>query len=215
MFCSCSPAEEKDLDKEGAILLLVVYGHNIIGSNVFAGLCVVACTDIPRLSSGTSSLMDASATERKNLTLPLFLASETLALRELDDRYQQDDKEAADFWKAYRRFLENTGTYGRNRLYSTVALSSGFEKIGLEKVGSGIEKVSAPFEKMGSGINFGLEKVGAGVDKMGTGISTGFEKMGSGITAGVGKVGSGITSGFEKMGSGISSTMGKSKSKKS
>ena len=110
-----------------------MYDYDVIGSNDLAGLCVVACKDVPRLSGGTASLTDPNATERKNLTLPLFHASETLALQELDDRHQLDDKEAAAFWKTYKKLLETTKFGRHRRAFGSLGFSSGVEKQGGRK----------------------------------------------------------------------------------
>ncbi len=79
--------------------MLAVYHYNFIGANDFAGLCVVSCKDIPRLSASRASVLDPDAPECKNLLLPLFHIKETLALRELEAR---NDRYDAAAYKALR-----------------------------------------------------------------------------------------------------------------
>lgn len=98
-----SPAEKEEMDTEGAVLLLSVFDHDVVGSNDFAGMCVVACKDIPRIASPQASLTDPSAPQRKNLTLPLFRFTRTTAVfSELDSRSHLGDAKAEHFFKLYR-----------------------------------------------------------------------------------------------------------------
>ena len=95
-----SPAKLPDMDKEGTVLLLSVFDHDIVGANDFAGMCVVACKDIPHLSSPEESLIDPNAPQRKNLTLPLFHYSKaTPAYVELEARAHLGEAKAAEFFK--------------------------------------------------------------------------------------------------------------------
>ncbi len=86
--------------------MLAVYDHDVIGSNDFAGLCVVSCKDIPRLSASRASVLDPDAPERKNLLLPLFQIKESLALRELEARSNRSDPAAAKALKSIGRYLQ-------------------------------------------------------------------------------------------------------------
>lgn len=99
----CSPADESVMTMDGAILLLSVFDHDVVGTNDFAGMCVVACKDIPRLVSAEASLIDAEAPQPKNLTLPLFhYSQQTSAFAELDVRARLGDNQANDFFKLER-----------------------------------------------------------------------------------------------------------------
>lgn len=98
------PANEKDLDRKGSILMLAVFDYDMMSSNDFAGLCIVACKDIPRLDSGIASLSDPDAQVRKNLVLPLIHISPTVALHELETRKEASDSEASDTWKVFKKF---------------------------------------------------------------------------------------------------------------
>ena len=99
-----SPANEKDLDRKGSILVLAVYDYDLVSANDFAGLCIVSCKEIPRLASATASLSDPNAQERKNLVLPLFHIPGSVTLNELDARKEGSDSEASDAWKVYKKF---------------------------------------------------------------------------------------------------------------
>lgn len=88
------------MDKDGTVLLLSVFDHDVVGANDFAGMCVVACKDIPQLVSTERSFTDPNAPQRKNLTLPLFRISyETPAFAELDTRSHLGDAKAVNFFK--------------------------------------------------------------------------------------------------------------------
>ena len=79
------------MNKEGAVLLLSVFHHSVIGSDEFAGMCVVACKDIPHFTPDP---------QRKELTLPLFrYSTKTFALAELDARASWGDPKANSFFK--------------------------------------------------------------------------------------------------------------------
>ena len=91
------------MDFHGAVLLLSVFDHDLVGANDFAGMCVVACKDIPRMVSPEASLTDPRTPQRKNLTLPLFrYSSETPPFVELDVRAHLGDDKANDFFKTSR-----------------------------------------------------------------------------------------------------------------
>ena len=104
-FCN-SPAKQTEIDVEGTVLLLSVFGHEAIGANDFAGMCVVACKDIPQLISSEAMPSDPDAPQRKNLTLPLFrYTSETPAFAELDARVREGDEKASNFFKVNKMLL--------------------------------------------------------------------------------------------------------------
>ena len=91
------------MDIEGTVLLLSVFDHDVVGSNDFAGMCVVACKDIPRIASPRVSLTDPSAPQKKNLTLPLFRFTRTTSVfSEMDVRSHLGDAKAAHFFKVYK-----------------------------------------------------------------------------------------------------------------
>ena len=114
----CSPAEQREIDIEGTILLLSVFDHDIVGANDFAGVCVVACKDIPQLISPEASLTDPDAPQRKNLTLPLFhYTNETPAFAELDARARLEDHKANEFFKVNKKLLGHL-SHLRHRLTS-------------------------------------------------------------------------------------------------
>ena len=115
-----------EIDYEGTALLLSVFDHDIVGSNDFAGMCVVACEDIPRLSSPEDSLTDPNAPQRVNLTLPLFRYShETPAFVELDARARLGDDKASDFFKVNKKLLGHLSDL-RHRLTSRSLSVKGF-----------------------------------------------------------------------------------------
>lgn len=98
---ACSPARQTEINVDGAVLLLSVFDHDLVGSNDFAGMCVVACKDIPRMTSPQASLTDPNAPQRLNLTLPLFhYTAETPAFAELDSRAHLGDAKAVEFFKS-------------------------------------------------------------------------------------------------------------------
>ena len=115
------------MDKVGAVLLLSVFDHDIVGANDFAGMCVVSCKDIPRLASAQASLTDPRAAQRKNLTLPLFRCyKETLAFRELDVRSHLGDAKANDFFKMSKNqnFLGDLSLLRhRTSLFESISIS--------------------------------------------------------------------------------------------
>lgn len=94
------------MNVEGAVLLMSVFDHDIVGANDFAGMCVVACKDLPQLSSPEASLTDPNAPQRMNLTLPLFRCThETPAFVELDARARLGDDKASEFFKVNKKLL--------------------------------------------------------------------------------------------------------------
>ena len=113
-----SPAQQAEIDAEGAILLLSVFDHDIVGANDFAGMCVVACKDIPQLIPPEASLTDPNAPQRVNLTLPLFrYTQETPAFAELDARARLGDDMASEFFKVNKKLLGHL-SHLRHRLSS-------------------------------------------------------------------------------------------------
>ena len=94
------------MDIEGAILLLSIFDHDIVGADDFAGMCVVACKDIPQLVSPEASLTDPNAPQQMNLTLPLFhYTTEMPAFAELDARARLGDDKASEFFKVNKKLL--------------------------------------------------------------------------------------------------------------
>lgn len=99
---------------------MTVFDYNLIGYNKFVGMCVVACKDIPQLSSPESSLTDPSSAQQANLKLPLFrFTSETPAFVELDTRAGLGDEKANDFFKAHR-YYDLLGDLHSVRCYASV-----------------------------------------------------------------------------------------------
>lgn len=92
------------MDVDGTVLLLSVFDHDLVGSNDFAGMCVIACKDIPRILSPQASFVitDPNAPQRANLTLPLFQYSApgTPVFTELDNRAHLGDAKATEFFKS-------------------------------------------------------------------------------------------------------------------
>lgn len=94
------------MEKDGTVLLLSVFDHDIVGANDFAGMCVVACKDIPQLASPEMSLVDPNAPQRKNLTLSLFrYTRETPAFVEMNARSRVGDSKACEFFKVNKKLL--------------------------------------------------------------------------------------------------------------
>ena len=121
-----SPAQQTEIDFEGAILLLSVFDHDIVGANDFAGMCVVACKDIPQLVSSEASLTDPNAPQRMNLMLPLFrYTTETPAFAELDIRARLGDDKASEFFKVNKKLLGHLSRL-RHLLSSRSLSSKGF-----------------------------------------------------------------------------------------
>jgi hypothetical protein len=115
-----------EMDYEGAALLFSVFDHDIVGANDFAGVCVVSCSDIPRLASPESSLTDPNAPQRVNLTLPLFrFTHETPNFIELDARARLGDDKASDFFKVNKKLLGHLSDL-RHRLTSRSLSVKGF-----------------------------------------------------------------------------------------
>ena len=105
--------------KESASLVLAVYDHEIVGKNDFMGICVIPSKDIPQISNAASLLND-SASERRNLTLPLFQIEDTKALQEVAQRHHcSHDHEAATFYRVLKNNYKPRGEHG---LLSRIAL---------------------------------------------------------------------------------------------
>ena len=73
----------------GSVLSLTVFDHDYIKKNVFCGMVVLDCAEIPRLPSGSSGIDDPNAPQRKNLELFLVVDTTTSALKELTERSHQ------------------------------------------------------------------------------------------------------------------------------
>lgn len=115
-----------EIDYEGTALVLSVFDHDIVGANDFAGMCVVACKDIPQLASTEASLTDPNAPQRVNLTLPLFrYTHETPAFAELDARARLGDDKASNFFKVNKKLLGQLSDL-RHRLTSRSLSVKGF-----------------------------------------------------------------------------------------
>ena len=114
------PAKEENMGKEGAILVLTVFDHDLIRENTFVGICVVPCKDIPQLLDEAPSVLDRTAPQRKNLTLPLFQLADSRCFRELNLRNQVDyDHESTDFVKLLnKKYQTPTGPGVLSRLYT-------------------------------------------------------------------------------------------------
>ena len=93
------------MDVEGTVLLLSVFDSDVVGADDFAGMCVVACKDIPQLLPSEASLTDPNTPQRKNLTLPLFRYTSETQLSELHARAHLGDGNASDFVKANKKLL--------------------------------------------------------------------------------------------------------------
>lgn len=93
------------MDRDGSILLLTIFDHDVIGSNDFAGMCVVDCQTMPRLRSA-KACFEPNAPQPKNLNLPLFhFVDPTPVTTELYTRSKLGDSKAIDFFKANRKLL--------------------------------------------------------------------------------------------------------------
>lgn len=98
-----SPAKQSEMEVDGAVLVLSVFDHDMFGPNDFAGMCVVSCKEIPKMSSSHTSLTNPSGPQRKNLTLPLFHCStESSVFTEIDTRAHLGDEKAIEFFKTNR-----------------------------------------------------------------------------------------------------------------
>ena len=87
------PVTDEAMKTDGAILLLFLFDHAIVGSDDFIGTCVVACKDIPHSTSDD--------TLRKNVILPLFRFIDlTYATAELQLRADFGDAKATNFLKS-------------------------------------------------------------------------------------------------------------------
>lgn len=93
------------MDIEGTVLLLSVFDSDVVGVYDFAGMCVVACKDIPQLLPSEASLTDPNTPQRKNLTLPLFRYTSATQLSELHARANLGDSKANNFFKASKKLL--------------------------------------------------------------------------------------------------------------
>ena len=80
------------------MLLLAVFDHDTIGSNDFAGLCVVKGLSIPVIEQE----------ERKTEHLNLFHFKETPAYRELTLRSDSAAVDLCKFMKRFQSTLENS-----------------------------------------------------------------------------------------------------------
>ena len=127
MYVYCRPANQTEVDRNGTVLLLSVFDHDVFGTNDFAGMCVVACKDIPRLSSSQTSLTDPRATQRRNMTLPLFRCTKaSLAFKEIDVRAHQGDAKANNFFKVCKNqnFLGDLSLLRhRTSLFESISIS--------------------------------------------------------------------------------------------
>eukprot|EP00731_Ephydatia_muelleri_P029266 Em0020g910a len=114
------PAKGENMGKEGAILVLTIFDHDLIRENTFVGICVVPCKDIPQLLDEAPSVLDRTAPQRKNLTLPLFQLADSRCFRELNLRNQVDyDHESTDFVKLLnKKYQTPTGPGVLSRLYT-------------------------------------------------------------------------------------------------
>lgn len=82
---------------EGAILLLSIFDHSTIGSDQLAGMCVVACKDIP---DSTSDVL------QRNMTLPLFrFIDMTFSFAEIEARVHFGDTKASHFKSSVKKLL--------------------------------------------------------------------------------------------------------------
>ena len=114
------PAKGESMGKEGAILVLTIFDHDLIRENTFVGICIVPCKDIPQLLDEAPSVLDRTAPQRKNLTLPLFQLADSRCFRELNLRNQVDyDHESTDFVKLLnKKYQTPTGPGVLSRLYT-------------------------------------------------------------------------------------------------
>ena len=102
----------QDETKESAILVLAVYDYEIVGKNDLMGICVIPWKDIPQISN-TASLLNESAAERRNLTLPLFLIEDSRALQEVTQRHCfSHDHEATSFTHLLKNNYRPRGEHG-------------------------------------------------------------------------------------------------------
>ena len=138
------PAKENSLDENGAVLMLAIYDHDVIGSNDFAGLCVIAGKDIPRLSARTST-SDPDAVQKRNLILPLFTPPETIAFRELEMRHHLNDSDATNFWKSQRKFMEKIFSHPASGRGIKISASSLGKQISAASLG---KQITAAFDSL-------------------------------------------------------------------
>ena len=86
----------------GGILLLTVFDYDMITSNDFTGMCVVALNSVPVASTADSS--------QQNHTLPLFVITDdnmSKSLLELGSRLKKGDSRATSFFKVNKKILGN------------------------------------------------------------------------------------------------------------
>ena len=89
----------------GGILLLTVFDYDMITSNDFTGLCVVALNSVPGASTA-----GASSSSQQNHTLPLFVITDdnmSKSLLELGSRLKKGDSRATSFFKVNKKILGN------------------------------------------------------------------------------------------------------------
>lgn len=135
MLCSCSPARQTEIDVDGAVLLLSVFDHDLVGSNDFAGMCVVACKDIPRMNSPHASLSDPNAPQRANLTLPLFCYSTgTPVFTELDNRAHLGDTKAIEFFKSDKYVNLLGPSLHQLRRHGRISVHTVFDSVNLQSM---------------------------------------------------------------------------------
>ena len=97
LFLFCRPAAEVEMATEGAVLLLSIFHHSSISSDQLAGMCVVACKDIPHSTAD----MDG-----RTLTLPLFrFIDMTFSFAEIEARANFGDAKANLFKSNIKKLL--------------------------------------------------------------------------------------------------------------
>ena len=193
------------------MLVLSVFDHDLLCANDLAGICVVACKDIPRLSG--AAFDDPNAPQRKILLLPLITPKTTTALKELELRDRLGDSVAGEFWKAHRKYLDKTAVTAlqKNRMSITIpgmssvpgmaGLQSGISSLpGVADLQSGIAGLSGI-----SGLQSGIASL-PGITDLRSGIA-GLPGV-AGLQSGI----SGLQSGLQ---SGIAGLPGVSRSKSS
>ena len=134
---ACSPARETEVDVDGAVLLLSVFDHDLVGSNDFAGMCVVACKDIPRILSPQASLSNPNAPQRANLTLPLFHYSTpgvTPVFAELDNRAHLGDAKAIEFFKSDKYSNLLGPSLHQSRRHGRISVHNVFDSVNLQSM---------------------------------------------------------------------------------
>ena len=125
------------MDVDGAVLLLSVFDHDFVGSNDFAGMCVVACKDISRILSPKASLSDPNAPQRVNLTLPLFHYSTsgvTPVFAELDNRAHLGDAKATEFFKSDKSSNLLGPSLHQSRRHGRISVHNVFDSVNLQSM---------------------------------------------------------------------------------